>query len=200
MKRIAFFGGGFDPIHLGHISLAMDMKETHRLDEIYFCPAFCSPHKKDHPPVASAEDRFQMLRLAISGIEGFFAWDWEIQKKGLSYTIDTLLELQKKEKGKLHIILSEDALFRFDQWKDPGKIIEIAQPLVGMRFGFDKDLPPHFQENWIQIFRKGLTNTRTLEISSTEIRKRLKAKSFCGYLLPAKVLDYIHKNRLYFAS
>ncbi len=188
-NEVGFFGGSFDPIHFGHINLALAMLETHGLKEILFCPAFCSPFKLESPPLASPQDRLAMLKAALKEIPQFKVLSIEIDRGGPSYTIDTLTELQKKG-NQLRLILSGEAAAHFDRWKEAEALIRLAPPLVGTRRGGSS-------ENLPEKFKKGLTPTRVLEISSTEIRERIKQKLYCGHLVPAKALDYIHANQLY---
>ena len=105
MKKIGFFGGSFDPIHFGHIRLAIDLMEEHKLGEVLFCPAYCSPFKLDNPPVANAEHRLNMLQLALKEVPQFKICTLEIERQGPSYTIDTLKKL-KKQGVQLHLLLS----------------------------------------------------------------------------------------------
>src|ERR1700741_3811719 len=100
MANIGIYGGTFDPIHLGHLNLAIDMLEKRNLDEIWFCPAWISPHKLAKEPAAAAHHRLAMLQLAIAGIPQFRILDVEIQRQGPAYTVDTLRELIEQEKSK----------------------------------------------------------------------------------------------------
>lgn len=168
MKTVGFFGGSFDPIHFGHIALAIELMEAHKLDEVLFCPAFCSPFKQDRPPKASAEERLHILKLALE-IPQFKISTLELDRKGPSYTIDTLREL-KQENVHLRLLLSDEAASGFKKWKEPEEIAKIAPLCIGKR---------------------------KIEISSTEIRERLKNNLYCGHLVPAKALDYIVRNRVY---
>lgn len=168
MKTIGFFGGSFDPIHFGHISLAIHLLETYHLDEILFTPAFCSPFKMESPPVASPHHRLKMLEAALD-FPRFKICTLEIDRKGPSYTIDTLRELQK-EGTKIRLLLSDEASLYLEKWKEAAELVKIAPPLVG---------------------------PREIKISSTDIRNRLKKKLYCGHLIPAKALDYIFLNGLY---
>ncbi|HSW72493.1 MAG TPA: nicotinate (nicotinamide) nucleotide adenylyltransferase [Chlamydiales bacterium] len=198
-KRLGIFGGSFDPIHLGHLNLAIQLKEAHDLDLVLFFPAYCSPFKAKEGPKVSSVHRLKMVKIAIQNIEGFKVHPFEIKKEGLSYTIDTVRMLQKdKAYGSfdLRLILSEEALPSFPKWRDAEELLKIAPPLIGCRSAtspFLQKLPKKF----LQVFKKGITSTKIMEISSTEVRARLRKKLYCGHLLPAKVLDYIHKNRLY---
>lgn len=167
-KKVGFFGGTFDPIHFGHISLAIQLLEKGKLDEILFCPAFCSPFKVATPPVASPEQRLAMLKLALE-IPQFKISTIEIDRRGPSYTVDTIRSLSS-EGVQLRLLLSDEAAAHLDQWKDTQELIRLAPPLIG---------------------------PREIQISSTQIRGRLKRKLYCGHLIPAKTLDYILVNHLY---
>jgi nicotinate-nucleotide adenylyltransferase len=183
MRTIGFFGGAFDPIHFGHISLAIQLLEINGLDEVLFCPAFCSPFKTYAPPVASPQHRLALLRLALERIPHFRITTLEIDRGGPSYTIDTLRAL-KGESAKLRLLMSEETASQFNLWKESEELSRIAPPLVGSRS------PSHSSQ-------RGYTPTKTMEISSTEIRARLKKGLYCGHLVPPKALDYIHSHRLY---
>lgn len=199
-RKIGVFGGGFDPIHFGHIYLAIQMQEIHNLDEILFIPAYCSPHKLSKPPMASGKHRLKMTALAIQGIPGFSVCDYEIKKASPSYTIDTLHMLKKSRKwGKcqLHLILAEDVLPAFSRWKEPEEILQLAPPLIGGRPGFNTQKGKKISKKFLQVFEKGFTNTKIMEISSTDVRERLKKGEYCGHLVNDKVLDYIFKYKLY---
>lgn len=187
-KVIGFYGGTFDPIHFGHIYLAIEMLENHGLDEILFCPAFCSPFKTGAPPIASAHQRLDMVRLAIESIPHFHLSSIEIDREGPSYTIDTIRALQ--DLGTFRLILTDETAQGFDQWKESEELRRLAPPLIGMR---GKTLSPWLPED----LRKGMKKTPLLEISSTQIRERLKKNLYCGHLTYGKVLDYIHALGLY---
>lgn len=168
MKKVGFLGGSFDPIHFGHISLAIQALEENQLDEILFCPAFCSPFKRDKPPMASSEHRLAMLKLALE-IPQFKITTLELEREGPSYTIDTIRALQKNNM-KMRLILSDETASQLSQWRETEALIRLAPPLIGHR-------------------ERG--------ISSTEIRERLKKGLYCGHLMPAKALSYIQKQELY---
>ncbi|MBI5272449.1 MAG: nicotinate (nicotinamide) nucleotide adenylyltransferase [Chlamydiia bacterium] len=208
MRKIGFFGGSFDPIHFGHIYLALQLAEKHHLDEVLFCPAFCSPFKKGEPPRCNAHDRLKMLRLALKEVPHTRAISHEIDRGGISYTIDTLRALQQEQKGQalFHLLLSEETAEHLDQWKDFSDLMRIASPLVGMRpsshFTFF-DALTHLTVKLLSAFGMtqqrllSLTPTKVLEISSTEIRDRLRRNLYCGHLVPAQTLAFIRHKQLY---
>jgi nicotinate-nucleotide adenylyltransferase len=200
-RSIGLFGGTFDPIHFGHLNLAIELKEKGSLDEVWFCPAWINPHKVRagvHP--APAKHRLEMLRLAIQEIPGFKILDWELKREGLSYTLDTLKEVHKQEQDpsvKFFLLLGDDAIPGFFHWHKPDEIIKLATLLIGVRSGdFDVNEikgDPKICDSIIQ----GLVPTRKMEISATEIRQRIKEDRYCGHLVPKEILDYIYKNQLY---
>lgn len=193
-KKIGFFGGTFDPIHFGHINLAVHMLET-QVDEIFICPASLSPHKESTTPVAK-EHRREMVRLAIEPLEPRFKLiDLELDRPGPSYTIDTVqILLQEFKNDSFRLVIGQDVLAGLSRWKDVETLLELAPPLVGARPSQLNVLDP-----WVKkVIEKGLISTSIMEISSTEIRQRLRQGLFCGHLVPAKVLDYIYANHLYY--
>lgn len=194
MKKIGLFGGSFDPIHLGHVNLALQLCEVHRLDEVLFCPAFQSPNKP--LPMASPEHRKKMTELAIRDVPGFRFCNLELKREGISYTIDTLRALQKRcrDHAEIYLLLSEDSFHSFHLWKNPEEIVQRAHLLIGSRNHFQiKNGSSPFE----QVFRDGWTETKLFDISSTDIRDRLKKNLYCGHLMDAKVVRYIQKHQLY---
>lgn len=195
LKKIGFFGGSFDPIHFGHLNLAINLLEKQKLDEILFSPASVSPEKTINPPLASKEARKEMTRIAIEEIEYCHLIDLELQREGPSYTIDAIRNLMKEHPDwEFHLILGEDVLPGLPNWKDILTLLELAPPFVGTR-PFDK--PIHLPPEILAFIDRGRVDTPMMEISSTGLRERLLQKKYCGHLIPAKVLDYIHEHSLY---
>jgi len=184
MKTIGFFGGSFDPIHFGHLNLAIQMLEKGGVDEILFCPAFCSPFKTNAPPFVSGQHRLEMIRRVIMEVPQFRVTSMEIERNEPSFTIDTL-RLLPHEGVKYRLILSEEAMAQFGFWKEPGEILRLAPPLVGMRAG--RTVPQGFPVVSMPLF----------DIASTEIRERFKKNFYCGHLVPRIALDYIREHQLY---
>ncbi len=186
-KKVGFFGGGFDPIHIGHISMAIQIKEKLSLDDILLVPAFCSPFKWDAPPRASTKDRLSMVELVCKEIPFFSSLSWELSQKGPSYTIDTLRYIKQESEYKsadLYLLMTEEGEKGFSSWKESSEIEKMVTILVGTRKRLEKS---RFQQ----------VNTKTMEISSSEIRERLHKKKCVKHLLLAPVLQYIEKHGLY---
>jgi nicotinate-nucleotide adenylyltransferase len=202
MVKVGFYGGSFDPVHFGHVSLAIDMMEAHHLDEIWFCPAQVNPHKQEDQPLAS-HHRLAMLEIALREIPHFKILEMEIKRKGPSYTLDTLRELIEQEKKnqipkEFSLILGDDSIPHFFQWHQPKEIVRLVPLLIGRR-NF-QDITPLLKGDpeICAAIRKGFTRTRIMEISATDIRQRIYNGLYVGHLLPAKVIDYIYEHHLYF--
>ncbi len=199
-KKWGYFGGSFDPIHNGHINIALALKEKHQLDRVLFCPTSLSPFKIDAPPSAEASHRKKMVELAIEPLPFFSLCDHELNTSGPHYTIDTLRHLAEqnsKENIQYYILFAEDLLADFSSWKDYQEIVDIAIPLIGTRSEREPFLLDQYPEKVARALREGRTKINNMQISSTYLRKRLKEKLYCGHLVPAKVLDYIESNHLY---
>ena len=190
MAKIGIFGGTFDPIHLGHLITAQSVREIRELEKIIFIPAFISPHKSEIK-TSSAEDRLNMIKLAIDGITFFDYSNIEIEKGGVSFTVDTLKEL-KKNNDDLEFIIGYDNIFEFNTWKDPDEIMKLAKVIVLKR---RSSHPPQFKDKYYNqaIF----VQTRGIEISATDLRERVKKGQPINFLVPQKVMEYIYKHNLY---
>jgi len=200
LKKVGFLGGSFDPIHLGHIHLAISMLEKHQLDEIIFSPAFCSPHKENTPPKASSEHRLKMVELATSKIPGFLVDDFEVQSQKISYTIDAIthfLDKRSRENLDLFLIVASDTALNLHRWKSIEEVLQLASPLIGVPTGGKLSISGSWSSNCKSSIEKGITEIASMDIKSTEIRERLKKKLYCGHMLDAKVLDYISDYQLY---
>ena len=196
-KKIGFLGGTFDPIHIGHIHLALEAQESFSLDEVLFCPTFISPFKETAPPIALAHERLHMVKMAVEDIPGLRVIDDEILQKKISYTIDTIRAL--KEKNPLDdyfLILGKDVVKSFFSWKEAKTLMHLAPLLIGHRGDYRVEEMGFSKEDQ-QILQKGVFKNHSIEISSTYLRKRLLAGNYCKHLIPSKVLDYILEHGLY---
>ncbi len=194
MGAIGIFGGSFDPIHFGHINLALEVMEKCELKEVWFVPAHISPHKLKSPPV-DQKHRLEMLKLAIDGIDGFKIVDIELKRPQPSYTVDTIhYFLEHYPKCQFHLITGNDALESFHKWYKFKEILSLVPLIVGRRkLGEFSSSDPIVR----QAFAKTACQTSLLEVSSTQVRDRIKKNLPCLHLLPQKVVDYIHENKLY---
>ena len=190
-KKIGILGGTFDPPHIAHLIIAQEVLEKLKLDQVWFIPSHIPPHKRNKP-VTNARQRWQMLKLALLGNRKFVASDMELRRKGISYTVDTLrrLNLQRPER-KLYLILGSDNLKFLPGWKEPEEIFRLAQVVLVRRPG----LKISRANSWA---KKGvLIEASLLEISSSQIRERVKNGKTIAYWVPEMIRKYIERHKLY---
>ncbi|RUM31581.1 MAG: nicotinate (nicotinamide) nucleotide adenylyltransferase [Aquifex sp.] len=193
------FGGSFDPVHIGHIILARDVFEHFKAKEVVFVPTYQAPLKEKHR--ASAEDRLNMLRLALEKEPHFTVEDYEIRRKGISYTVYTLRYLKEKYKGdELFLLLGSDSFLKFHMWKNPNEILKLAKIIVVERQGMLEEVKRYTREYFPQL-KEGKNifffKSRRIDISSTEIRKRISEGKSVYCMVPEKVEEYIRERGLY---
>ena len=190
MSRIGILGGTFDPVHHGHLITAQSVRELRNLDKIIFIPSFISPHKKEIS-ASLPEHRLKMLKLALEDIGYFDCSDYEISKKKVSYTIDTLIEM-RKHYNEIEMIIGADNILTFDQWESPDKIIRLVTLLVLNRRTEDgKESTNKFMKEAVFL------ETPRIDISGTIIRERVKKGLPIDFLVPQKVMKYIYNLKLY---
>jgi nicotinate-nucleotide adenylyltransferase len=187
--KIAIFGGTFNPIHLGHLFLAEEVRCGLGFDRIIFVPAF-QPAHKEVAGGAAAADRLAMCREAVAGSPHFTADDCEIRRGGVSYMIDTLQDIAGRyaPKGKPAIIIGDDLVRTFPHWKRADEIVRRARLLVvhrRERGRVDVAFPHEYLDN------------KVLPLSSSEIRGRLRDGRAVRFLIPESVYAYIEAKRLY---
>ena len=183
--RIGVFGGTFDPVHVGHLSIAQAALETAGLDRVVFVPAKRSP-LKDRGPFASEADRLAMLEAATKDEPRFAVSRIELDREGPSYTVDTLEALQGQ--GELHLIIGSDAHAEMARWKSPDRVRQLAKILVARRPG-----APEPQESSGALF----FDAPSLDLSSRELRARASRGLSLRYLVPDEVWRHIERLGLY---
>lgn len=190
--RIGVFGGTFDPPHIGHLLVANDAREALELDRLIFVPANAQPFKVDTPPVASGQDRLEMVRLAVAGDANYVVDDAEINRKGLSFTVDTLEHLSERNPAaRLFLLIGEDVLAGFEKWRSPARIRELATLVAVSRGGLAGSPADPATSAVLRV------STRRVDVSSTEIRERRRAgKSIKGFV-PESVERFIDVRGLY---
>lgn len=188
-RKVGILGGSFDPIHLGHLNLAVCLKEACALDRVLFVPAAQSPFKEAAPPLCTKEHRLAMVKMAIAPFEGFECSDLELRRGPPSYTIDTVRELLKDPSLQLHLLLGDDHLLTFSLWKEGDELMRLAPPLIGTR-NLSEESPP-------QLLGCKKVKIPLFDISSTEIRHRLFEKKECHHLVPSSILNYIKQHHCY---
>lgn len=192
--KIGLFGGSFDPIHNGHLQIADWTKNQLALNKIIFIPAANPPHKL-HSIIASVEQRFKMTQLAILNHSNFEISDVEILRKGVSYTIDTVLFFRERynlQRDDLFLLIGGDSLIDLALWRSPEKIIENCRVVVFQRPGADLAAVPCHFTNTVQILE-----TPLIDISSTAIRKKIASGDSIAGLMPDSVVEFIQMYNLY---
>ena len=199
MTRIGIYGGTFSPPHNGHLQAARAFMEQMWLDFLYVIPAAIPPHKQMQTPV-SVDDRLEMCRLAFSGMEGVYVSDIEARRGGRSYTVDTLRELCGEDR-RLFLLCGTDMMLTLDQWREPEEIFRLCYP-VYIRREDDRSLDQKiiekiadYQQKYGKVVRRIVTDP--IELSSEQIRARLKEEQSISSLVPAAVEKYIRDKHLY---
>jgi nicotinate-nucleotide adenylyltransferase len=219
--RIGLFGGTFNPIHLGHLRVAVEVKEGFNLDQIFLIPAALPPHKIPGT-VAGADDRLEMINLAIAGISGVTVSDVELRRSGPSYTIDTVYHFKHTHSDniRIYLIVGLDAFLEINTWKSYTELLDqipfviIARPyekLRDIRLGWKilddylkSQISPDYEfsdsqdcytlegKQPIHIF-----NVTAFDISSTKIRELVHKGHSIEFLVPPTVAEFIKYKGLY---
>lgn len=199
LKSLGILGGTFNPIHYGHIVAAECVRDACQLDQVLFVPAARPPHK-DLDEVLDSQHRYQMVKMAVQEAPNFAVSSIELDRKGLSYTVETIAAYLAKYPGvEIFFILGVDALQLINTWKDVNRLIKICNFIVVTRPGYQlnkedecfREIPAAFWEKVIVVPVPGLY------ISSSEIRQRVAEGKTIKYLVPAVVEKYIADNNLY---
>jgi len=199
--RIGIFGGSFDPVHYGHLLVAELCRESCELDEVRLVPAAIPPHKQDQGRAAD-EHRLHMLQLAIGGHRSISAWDVELKRGGVSYTVETLRALrEERPDDELFFLMGADSLFDLPNWRSPEEICELATLAVVDRPGNRKIdfevLSEIVSPERIEHFRSHVVPMPQLELSSSEIRERVAQKKSIRFQTPRAVEQFIVEESLY---
>lgn len=190
MKPVGILGGSFDPIHIGHLITSYEVLQKRNLEKIIFIPCKISPHKIDQK-ITEDFHRLNMIRLALEDFPSFEVNDFEIRKGDVSFTYDTLVELKKTYEN-LELIIGFDNLAVFEKWNRPDDIFQLANVVVMKR---GNDIIPGTPNKYFSSAI--LLDTTLVDISSSEIRERIKNKLPIDFLVPDKVKEYIAQNGLY---
>ncbi|WP_343209070.1 nicotinate-nucleotide adenylyltransferase [Anaerolentibacter hominis] len=198
-KRIGIMGGTFNPIHTGHLILAENAYEQFDLETVYFMPSKHPPHKIN---IDILPDRLRrdMVELAIAGNSHFRLSDYELKRKGTTYTVDTLASLKaERPDEQIYFLAGADSLFQIESWREPGRILSMCHLLVARR---DSLLYENLEKQAEYLKEKyhceiSLVDIPEVDISSQGIRERLRNGMSIRYLVPEKVEEYIRKEKLY---
>jgi nicotinate-nucleotide adenylyltransferase len=220
LKGIGLFGGTFNPIHLGHLRAAQEVKEGFGLARVYFIPSAIPPHKGSSD-LAKAQDRYQMLAEAIYENPGFVASDVELKREGRSYTIDTVLYFKSilEKDTPCYLIVGSDAFLEIDTWKSFRGLFDLIPFIVMKRpseihgkYDFFNMLARYIRENITGGYELSkdascfhhagkqpicLFDVTPMDISSTKIRDLVRKDASVKYLVPGVVEKYIQTKGLY---
>lgn len=198
-KKVGILGGTFNPIHIGHLILAEHAYDEHKLDEILFIPTGIS-HFKDPNIVLDKKKRITMTGGAIDDNPHFALSTIETDRPGNSYTYETLTELKRVNPDtEYYLIVGADSLFQIEQWKNPDIIFEKAIILAAVRKGQSLDELHTKAEELMNKFNADIRilTCPYIDISSTEIRTRIKNNQSVKYMITDDTLNYINKFNLY---
>jgi nicotinate-nucleotide adenylyltransferase len=195
--RIGILGGTFNPPHLAHLVCAQEAHRALELDQVLFVPASIPPHK----PVEAepgAHHRMEMCRLAIAGDERFAVSDLELRRTGPSYMVDTLKELRSQAStNELFLILGGDIAAGLPQWREPEQVLELATVAIAKRRGTARGTVQKALDQLKGGDRARFFAMPRIGISSTMVRRRVRAGQPIRYFVPDGVLEYITTHGLY---
>jgi nicotinate-nucleotide adenylyltransferase len=192
-QNIGFYGGSFDPIHNGHLELAKQLLEKKaNLHSILFCPAHQAP-LRNQPYGASPEDRFAMVKAAVADISRLEATEVEIEAGGTNFTLDTLQTLKRKmPDATFSVIIGGDQLAKLPKWRHIEELAKETEFLVLARPGHELSPPPELTDLRMRSF-----NTSEFDVSSSEIRNRIRVHLPFQELVPPPVASIITQRKLY---
>ena len=192
VETVGVFGGTFNPPHIGHLVAAESAADQLKLGKLYFVPASIPPHKLDEK-IVPAELRYEMLRLAIEGNSRFALSRIELDRRGPSYTVDTVAEIKTSLRIKdLYLIVGIDLLIDFHTWRSPDRILDECSVVAMNRPGFDLS-----SVDSGLLSRVDVITVPAIDISSTVIRRKINSGESIKYLVPPAVEDYILSAGLY---
>lgn len=195
---IGVFGGTFDPIHQAHLAVAEAARDAFSLRRVLFIPVAQPPHKPDRT-VTAAEHRLAMVEAAIAGNPGFEVSRMELERGGMSYTVDTLADLhQSAGAAVLALILSAESFVGLPTWREPDRVLDLASIIVAPRDGF-----PEADASLLDRYFPGTSDRAVfldgprMRLSASDIRVRAAAGRSIRYLVPDAVAAYIGDHALY---
>ena len=197
-KKIGIFGGTFDPIHTGHMIVAETIMDEFGLDQVVFIPAAVPPHKLGRQ-ISPARDRYMMTMLATCSNPRFQVSDMEMHRQGPSYSRDTLAQLIEKHgsDAEFYFVVGADSVVSLHTWNRIDELLGMCHFIGASRPGCMPDMSK-IRERFGPLAEKiHCLETPELEISSTEIRKRVRQGKTIRYIVPEAVEQYIYKEKLY---
>lgn len=199
--RLGIYGGSFSPIHNGHLLLAESCREQCALDEVWFLPAATNPLKQDGV-LASDAHRVAMIELAIAGNQAFKCSPLELERGGLSYTVETLRDLQKiVPQAELFLLVGGDSFASLFHWHKIEEICDLATICTVGRPGSDLDdwgrLPEVLNDDQMAHIKQHFVEMPLIGLSSTDIRRRITSGNSIRYMVPRSVEKYIETQRVF---
>lgn len=194
---IALFGGTFDPIHLGHLAIAEDVRVALRVDRLVFVPAAQQPFKQGQR-ITSAEDRLRMVALAIAENPAFALSDREVRRGGLSYTVDTVAEFRADyPDSEIYVVVGSDTARDLPKWRAIDRLVQFCRFAIVRRPGYDVAI--HQLAAALKTTQDRLIDVAgpAFDISATEVRERMRTGRPTRYHLPPAVWQFIADHRLY---
>jgi len=194
MRKICF-GGSFNPIHYGHLRPSRAAADAAGFDTVVLLPSAVPPHKLRQPDMASADDRLTMCRLAAETVTGFDVDNIEMRRAGPSFTIDTARELRQRGWDRVSWLIGADQVRQLPTWRNPQALLREVDFYVIARPGWEFDwerLPAEFR-----VLRERVVEAPLVDISATDIRRRVAAGESIDDLVPAPVARYIEAKALY---
>ena len=193
--RYCIFSGTFNPIHNAHLGMAKKVLEEFKFDEILFIPAYIQPHKNLAYCKRSAPHRLEMLKLALKKYPKFKLNTIEFDRRGLSYTYITVLELYNKLpniEGKINFVIGTDAFLNIYKWHDAKNLVKLLDFIVLIRDEQELEACRKLEDVRFRVLQSD-----KMEISSTMVREMVKSKQDISHLVPPEVKAYIEENHLY---
>lgn len=199
LKKTGVLGGTFNPIHTGHLVIAENARDEFKLDEVLIMPAHIPPHKRT-AHILDDDVRMEMIEKAVEGIDYFVPCDYEIRRKGVSYTSDTLTSLRDLYPDReLYLIMGADSLMNIESWHCPEIIFKSAHLLAAARDEANQRLLEAQADRLAQLYGASVyvLSVPKMEISSTMIRERVRMSRTIRYFVPETVRKYIEDHHLY---
>lgn len=196
--KIAIMGGAFDPIHFGHLATAQTVYEAFDVDRVVLMPLGDAPHKAMEG--ATAGERYEMTMASVEGNDALAVSDMEVSRRGKTYTVDTIAEILKiNPKLTIYFVIGADEVFAVDSWREPERLLKMCRFIAVTRPGFSGER----EKRKIELIREKygcdiyFLEVPAIDISSSELRERIRAGRSVEYFMPAEARKYIEKHNLY---